>query len=464
MGLNSNVSVSIKNTCWALTGFMLFMVTYNPFALAVVGQAEKFDPFQQERLELYQEKILAEEKAVTMQHLQAQGGVVSDEFDAELDALKESLLRLPKKDLIKFGVDGKYTFNSNVKRDRPTQAKSDSIFDLGGFVEFDLSGKKTDLRFELNGAKQWNIEFSNSDFWKVEERIRYRRKYFRKLQHSFQSALSRHSERTVEIDSKKVRYDSNQNTILNYAFSKKLSMNLDLNADKRLFTTEAFDQDSNWGIQAAPSLFYRITPKSRFGLGYVFGASRIRSKTGDTNSHEIKLNYFGSVTRKSSLSFDLSYSHQTPRSLDTESINTYKIGAGYIWQMTPKTQITLQAIRSLQNSTSNSVAGGDENATVKTDSYFLNDSLNVSVNSRINRKLTAIFKTGITHFRNKVSKTGDEETEGRQWTFPTSLTVNYLIKRWMTLRFDYTFAYRTGNEKSDTYRNHILTTALNMVF
>lgn len=464
--MNRKQDKRIFETYRAFAWTLLLLGVSLPRAFAVVGQAERYDPFEQERLELYQEKILAEEKAVTMQMLELKGDPASqtDDFNAELDALKESLLEMPKRDRIKMGVDGKYTFNSNVNRDVPGKQKSDSVFDLAGFVEFDLGGKKTDLRFELNGAKQWNIEFSNSDFWKVEERIRYRRKYFRKLNHSFQSAIARHSERTIEIDSKKVRYDSNQNTILNYAFSRKLSFNLDLNSQKRLFTTEAFDQDSNWGIAAAPSLFWNVTPKSRFGLGYVFGANRIRTKTGDTNSHEIKLNYFGSVTRKSSLSFDMSFSHQTPRSEDTASVNTYKIGAGYIWQMTPKTQMILQAIRSLQNSSSNSVAGEDENTTVKTDAYFLNDSINFSVNSRLNRKLTAVFTTGLSHFRNKVSKTGDEDTETRQWTFPTSVTLNYLIKRWLTLRLNYSFAYRTGNEKNDTYRNHILTSSVNMVF
>lgn len=450
----------------ALLYLGLFFGLGLPCAFAVVGQAERFDPFEQERLELYQEKILAEEKAVTMQMLELKSDSASqtDDFDAELDVLKESLLQMPKRDRIKIGIDGKHTYNSNVNRAVPRQEKGDSVFDLSSFVEFDIGGKKTDLRFELNGAKEWNIKFSESDFWKVEERIRYRRKYFRKLNHSFQSAISRHSSRTIEIDSKKIRYDSNQNTVLNYAFSRKFSMNLDLNAQKRLFTTEPFDQDSNWGFGASPSLFWNVTPKSRFSLGYTFGVNRIRTKTGDTNSQEVRLNYFGSVTRKSSLSFDMSFSHQTPRSEDTATVNTYKIGAGYIWQMTPKTQVTLQAIRSLQNSTSNSVVGPDENATVKTDSYFLNDSINVSVNSRLNRKLNAVFTTGLSHFRNRVSKTGDKDTQTRQWTFPTNVTLSYLIKSWMTLRLSYSFAYRTGNEKNETYRDHILTSSVNMVF
>ena len=271
--------------------------------------------------------------------------------------------------------------------------------------------------------------------------------------------------KTIEIDEKKIRYDSHQNSIFNYAFSRKLSMNLELNSTKRLFTTEAFDQDSQWEVLAAPSAFWNLTPKSRISLGYRFGANRIRSKTGDSNDHQISLGYFGAVTRKSSMSFDISYSHQTPRSRDTEVSNTYKLGTGYIWQWTPKTQITVQAIRSLQNSSSDLISGSAEDGvTIKTDSYFINDQINIAVNSRINRKLTTIGSIGLSHLRNKVSKTGDENIETRQWTFPTSISVNYLLKKWMQLRFRYTFAYRTGDEDADRYRAHTLVSGVNMTF
>jgi hypothetical protein len=264
---------------------------------------------------------------------------------------------------------------------------------------------------------------------------------------------------------KKIRYDSNQNSIFNYAFSRKLSMNLELDSTKRLFTTEAFDQDSQWGVLAAPSAFWNLTPKSRISLGYRLGADRIRSKTGDSNDHQVSLGYFGAVTRKSSISFDLAYSHQTPRSRDTEISDTFKLGTGYIWQWTPKTQILVQAIRSLQNSSSDLISGSaEEGVTVKTDSHFINDQINLSASSRINRKLTTVASLGISHLQNKVAKAGDEDIETRQWTFPTSISLNYMLKKWMQLRFRYTFAYRTGNEDPDRYRAHTFVSGVNMTF
>jgi len=435
-----------------------------------VGQAERFDEFKEEEIREFHQNITDEERQRQVQQLGEQMNIQAGETgDAQesvtedLEELRSELLRIPKRDRVKIGLDGQYTLETNVPRLPPQQEKGDSIFDTNGFVEFDLGGKKTDLRLEFRGGKQWNVKFPTSDFWQVEERIRFRRKYFKKLTHSIQSRIARHSSKTIEVDSKKIRYDSNQTTTLNYVLSRKLSLNTELGANKRLFTTEPFDQDSQWDVLMAPSLFWNFTPKSRISLGYRFGASRIRTKTGDANSQEVHAGYFGRVTRKSSLSFDASFSHQTPRSLDTATVNTLKLGIGYILQLTPKTQMTVQAIRSVQNSSSNLVSG-TENETVKMDEHFTHDNLTVSLNSRLNRKITAIGEVGISHFRNKVSKTGDEDNETRQFTVPLTLTVNYMITRSIQYRLRYTFSFRTGNEQNDYYRAHQLMTGVNMTF
>lgn len=450
-------------------------------AYAVVGQAEEYDPFKAGELEEFHTSILGEEQKRQMEQAnaflsgQASPGTAASDDDGSaapvdpeavqnVEKLKREILKIPPRDRFKFGLDGQHTFDSNIQRLPPRQEKSDQVFDTNGFAEVDLGGRKTDLRMEGRVGKQWNIHFPESDFWLAEERIRYRRKYFKKITHSVQSRIARQSQKTIEMDAKKIRWDSHQNTAFNYAFSRKFSANLELNSLKRLYTTEPFDQDSQWEASAAPSLFWNITPKSRVSLGYIFGPSRIRTKVGDTNTHEVHAGYFGQVTRKSSLSFDVSFSHQTSRSLETPEINTLKLGTGYIWQFTPKTQIVFQAIRSVQNTSSNSIPGGDENATSKGDSHFTNDSFTVSLNSRLNRKLTTIVNVGVSHFRNETAKGGDEDIEGRQFTFPVSLTANYMLKRWAQFRLRYTYAFRTGNEKSDTYRAHTLTSGVNMTF
>jgi len=167
--------------------------------------------------------------------------------------------------------------------------------------------------------------------------------------------------------------------------------------------------------------------------------SRI-GKAGDSNAHEVHLKYFGKVTRKSSTSFDVAVGRQTPRSDETPKVKSVKVGAGYIWQWTPKTQIVIQAIRSLQNSTSEEVVGGAEDESVKSDSHFTNDALSISLNSRLHSKLFAIFTASIAHVKSKVEKDGDETTEERTFTFPLNFTLNYAIKRWAQLRLSYTGA------------------------
>ncbi len=467
-----------------LLSFLLILSESSRTAEAVVGQAEEYDPFKAGQLEEFHQDLLGEEQRRQMEQADAflagddthaktppsageEGGAAVETDLAvvqDVEKLKREILKIPPRDRFKFGLDGQHTFDSNIQRARPREEKSDHIFDTNGFVEFDAGGRKTDLRLEARLGKQWNLQFPESDFFLAEERIRYRRKYFKKITHSVQSRIARQSQRTVELNEKKVRWDSHQNTIFNYAFSRKLSINTEFNTVKRLYTTEPFDQDSQWEASVAPSAFWSLTPKSRLSLGFIVGPSSIRTKVGNSNTYEVHGGYFGQVTRKSSLSFDFSFSHQTPKSLETPEINTLKLGTGYIWQFTPKSQIIFQAIRSVQNTSSDSVEGGDENATTKGDSHFTNDSLTVSVNSRLNRKLTTIVNLGISHFRNETAEGGDESTEGRQFSFPVSFTANYMLKRWMQLRVRYTYAFRTGNEKPDTYRAHSLTSGVNLVF
>jgi hypothetical protein len=303
----------------------------------------------------------------------------------------------------------------------------------------------------------------------VEERLRYRRRYFRKIMHSVQSRVSRHNMKTIEIDSKKIRWDSHQNNIFNYAFSRKLSLNLEGNASNRWFVGEPFDQDSMREILLAPAAFWTPTPKSRINLGYTFGANRIRTKVGNANSHEVHAGYFGSVTRKSSVSLDLSYSHQVPKAFETPKVNAFKMGLGYIWQLTAKTQMLTQIFREYQNSTSNSVPTvaleeGQEEASTKNDVHFINDSFSVSFNSRLHPKLTGVLDFNVSHVRTEAPEQGDVSIENRQFTFPTSLTLNYYMRRYLVFRFRYTFTYRTGDEKLDSYKAHTLMSGVNAVF
>ncbi len=438
-----------------------------PLAFAVVGQAEKYDEFKQDELETFQTALTEEERAkqlertVQMQkELQKVGGLNDSELQRKNEELKQ-LLVFPKRDHIRLELEGQYAYDSNINRLVHPHEKDDSLFDLKPNFLFDFSGRRTDLRWGLGGGKHWSVEFPVGDFWTAEERLRYRRKYLKKISHTIQSRIARTSTKTIEIDHPQIRWDSNQMTAFNYAFSPKVALNLEVDANNRYFNQEAFDQDSSFELKFSPSGFWSVTPKSRLALGYNYGSNRIHSKTGDTNTHEIHGGYFGKISTKSSASLDLSFSHQTPQSRDTAEVNTITTGLGYIWQVTGKTQMTLQLIRSLQNSTSDTIT---DMIVTKNDTYFYNESYSLSLNSRLTRKLTGVLNWNMSHSYTRVEKDGNKDNETTHWTFPTSLIFTYLLRRWAILTVGYTFSYQTGYEKTDRYRDHLWQTSLRFSF
>ncbi len=452
-----------------------------PALYAAFGQAERLDEVQESDLQEYHQNLLSEElmmqsaasdseqmallqqKEQTLQQLE---GREKDEVEDQIEDLKQQLLKLPKRDRFGVQLNGKYLFDSNINRAINEQEDNDSVFDVDGAALFDLGGKKTDLRFEVKSGKQWNWEFPEKDFWTAEERIRFRRKYFKKIAHASHSKLARHSSKTVEINSEKVRWDSQQSQSFNYVMTRKLSMNAEFGMRQRYFPNEVFDQDSSWDAMAAPSAFWMMTPKSRLALGYQIGTTKIRTKVGNANAHSVHAGYFGRVTRKSSLSLDLAFSHQEPKSRETPVSNGVTSGIGYILQMTGKTQGILQLIHALQNTSSDIIGLNTDGVeqTTKTDAHFANTSLSLSFNSRLTRKMTGIATFNASLFRSKVAKTGDEETESTQLSFPMSLSINYVLSRWIRVSAGYTFAYRMGPEKLDRYKAHSFTTAMNINF
>ena len=437
----------------------------------MVGQAEQYDFFEQDKLNDFHSNLVDEEGKRRLQtadqmreqlrqrslELTNAEGEEKEIASDEIENIKKQLLSLPKRDRLKFEFEGRQSFDTNINRQTFGYEKNESIFDAGGNMLIDLSGRKTDLRLETGVAKNWNIEFPEKDTIEGQEVLRYRRRYFRKLSQTTQSRLARHNSKTVEIDSEKVRYDSAQNTSFNYAFSQKLSLNSDISLGHRIFPQEAFDQDSSKEASFAPSGFWNFTPKSRASFGYRLAGNRIETKTVEANSHELHTGYFGRITRKSSASLDLAFAHQIPKSRDTATVNTFTAGIGYIWQMTPKTQVLAQYINSMQNSTSNAASGTDAGAqadavTTKTDSRFHNNSLSLSLNSRLTRKLNATMTISPNYLTTSTSSGEEQESDGKQYGSSISLVLNYTVKRWAVLTTGYSFTYRWGDERNDKNR------------
>ncbi len=176
-----------------------------PAAYAVVGQAEEYSLEDRESLTEFHDTIVFEEQRKQMEsseniaetlkqkkaELEQVKGEERDVLSAEIETIKRQLLQIPKRDRLKIELMGSHTFDSNVNRKPYQEEKGDSIFDSTATAYFDLSGKKTDLRFDVAGQKQWNVIFSEKDTLEMSETLRYRRRYFKKVLHSKQSRIAR---------------------------------------------------------------------------------------------------------------------------------------------------------------------------------------------------------------------------------------------------------------------------------
>ncbi len=456
-------------------GLMMGCLLLQKRAYAIVGNAEKYSEFSQQDLDVFHSSLLQEENSETQkqidryQELLAQSG--GREEKEELTTLRNQLLSLPKRDRFQFMISHDYTYDPNIDRARKKMDwNGDSIFNLNGTGVVDFSGRKTELKFETIYGRAWNWVFSERDFYQIGERLRYRRKHFRKTNQTVQINANRHNSKTVEIDKSggKLRYDLGFRNTINHNLTKRLSWNGEVDFQKRLFVQEQFDQDSTWQAQASPALFWNFTPKTRIQASYRFGASRIRTKASDSNSHNISVGYFGRITRKSSTSFNIDYQRQVPRAFESPKVRGITLGIGYILQLTPKTQLTTQIIRNVQNTSSNAAAGtageGDSGAITKTDSHFTNTSITLSVNSNLNKKLNANVAFTPSYLTTTTFQNGDQSDETRQWNFPISTTTRYVLTRWLNVSVGYTFDFRRGKSNIGSYRTHVFKVGLNATF
>jgi len=460
--------------------FLLLVVCVSGRAYAVIEEnAEQLDPFKQQDLQEFHDKLTAEEEEAQMleaektlktmtrlgkasKKAEAQGEALSK---SEIEELRKKLLNVQKKDRWRFGLDGDHSYNSNNNGATPQHEKGDSQFNATANTQYNFGGKKTDMGIEVRGTKNWNIIASENDTWQGEERLRSRRKFFKKTNVSMNSRIARNSSKTLEIETNKIRWDASNQMATNFAFSRKLALNLDLATSKRLFLQEAFDQDSGWQATGNPSAFWNLSPKSRVSLGYGAGVNRNRLKAGNSDSKDVRIGYFGQITRKSSASIDLGVSQQDSFKSDSRSTSV-TIGSGYIWQTTAKVQTSAQVTRGFSNTTSESVSGDTTDSAIvtKSDSYAINDNFALSLNYRMASKISLSMSSGISNTQTKSFVDDGLTSVAHIMTFPSSAGVNLSLTNWLTTNFTYSFSYKVGNEKTDLSRVHTIASSMNISF
>ena len=146
---------------------------------------------------------------------------------------------------------------------------------------------------------------------------------------------------------------------------------------------------------------------------------------------------------------------------------TFTYGTGYIWQLTPKVQTSVQLTRGFSNTTSESVTEGDvsdEAVVVKTDDYAINDNISLTLNYRMGTKITWNLTSGISNTQTKTFVDEGLNDTGHLMTFPTTLGITMAFTNWLTTSCRYSFSYKTGNEKTDYSRVHTMTSSMSLNF
>ncbi len=428
----------------------------------LVSGTSSVQALEERELKAMEAEILAQQKKLT-------GGKISTSDDEdvrkEVETLQKELLLTPKRRRIRLGGDFDMTYDTNADREAlgADREEGDSFFHLNPIVQFDLSGKRTDLRTELHAGHTYSVKRPEIDTSNIEGTVRFGRK-FNRLTFSLNDRLNRDAIRVQGMDDKRIRWDTSHRSSLNYELGKKFSFNLENDYSRQDFPHENFDQDSTYTFRLDPNFFYQVTPKTRLSAGYRWGFSRIRQKTTDNATHEFRVGYFGKLTPKSSISGDIGVNIQTPEAAEATRSRQLQWNVGYIWQATPKTSLRVLYSNSIQRSIVDALGTAGTNELIKTTTHTLSDTLSVSFRFRMNRKISTQFSFDGSHSKIRTSTDDDPLARTRTFTFPFQVAIDYDLAKWIRLRFTYTFRYQLGNEALDDHRAHTWFVGSNLSF
>jgi len=405
----------------------------------------------------FQEKSALESQAWEESERKEAEALLSPEEKAALEEerqrLGRELLQFPKRDRLQLGGDFDITYDTNPQRLPVHHEEGDTLFRLRPFVQFNLSGPKTDVRAEFSVTREYHAKEAELDSGlTLEGRTRIGRKITKKTLLSLNDRLSMRSTREEGMDDNSLSLENFHRQALNYAFSRKLSFNIESVYTRTDFQHENFDQDASISYRLEPSIFYQPTAKTRFSLGVVWGFNRFRTKTADTNTQEIRFGYFGELTPKSSVSADIAYSHQDPEAFEASKTDRIISTMAYVWQATRKTSVRVLYSHNYQTSTSDLPGVG---RFANTTTYDNSDTLSVSLRFRPVRKISTELSFDGNHTRNLTHFNGTKSAERRLWLFPAQVALDYQLARWIRLRLSYTYTYQVGDErKIDQFRAH----------
>jgi hypothetical protein len=353
---------------------------------------------------------------------------------------------------ILLGGDFDMTYDSNPNRLPIHHVEGDTLFNVRPFGQLNLGGRKTDARLEVSVQRLYHAKVAEDDSFALEGRFRFGRKIAKKTMVSLNDRLTMGMTREPGMDDNSLSLDEFHRQAINYIVTPKVSINVESIYGRNDFQHENFDQNASITYRLEPSLFFQITPKTRFSLGYSWGFNRARTKASDQDINEIRFGYFGQLTGKSSLSTNVTYQHGDPMAAEAAKSDSLITSFNYIWQATSK--LTVRSLYSHAYSTNSSDQPG-VGFFANTGTYNNSDTLSLSLRLRALRKLTPELSFNGIHTREHTHFNGTKSAERRRWLFPVQIAIDYQLARWIRLRFAYTFTYQVGDErKFDEFRAH----------
>jgi hypothetical protein len=194
---------------------------------------------------------------------------------------------------------------------------------------------------------------------------------------------------------------------------------------------------------AGATMWWKFLPKSDIGLSLQYGTATFdKDSSRDTQREIVALTLRGDVTAKLSSTFKIGIEHQDASNGAPAFIGIVTSG-GWIFQVTERTQLTLNTERTPQISVFESAQ------------YYVSTSAGLGVRHEFaSRKLAAFLRVGVGEdaYNTKQPTANGVTTKYRLDTFlGTSLGLDYAIRPWLRTGIEYSFKQRTSNFNQFNY-------------
>ena len=207
---------------------------------------------------------------------------------------------------------------------------------------------------------------------------------------------------------------------------------------------------------AAATVWWKFLPKSDIGLSLQYGTTTFdKDSNRDTQREIVALTLRGDLTSKLSSTFKFGIEHQQKTNGAPAFIGIVTSG-GWIFQVTERTQVTLNSERSPQVSVFESAQ------------YYVSTSAGLGVRHEFpSRKLAVFLRVGVGEdaYNTKQPTANGVTTKYRLDTFVgTSLGLDYAVRPWLRTGVEYSFKQRTSNFNQFNYDDNKISGRITVQF